>query len=394
MKLTKTTIDRLTYQGNNNKPHIVFDDEVPGFAVRVYPSGSKSFLIDYRLNGRQRRMVLGRYGILTLEQARKMAKQRLSEVIGGSDPLDKKNQAQRGETIKSLCNAFLEEYSKKHKRSWGEDKRRIDKHIVPALGNKKIHSLKRSDISSFHNHLGDNHPYEANRNLALLSVMFEYGRKNGFVPEDFINPAKGIQKFKEQKRDRWIKPAEMPALIEAIGLHDNIYVRSAIMLYLLTGVRKNELLKTQWKDIDLERGEMRLPETKSGHVHYVPLCKAAIGILKELPQEEGNPYLLPGRKQGHHLVNIDIPWRQIRQSAGLEDVRLHDLRRTVGSWLATAGHSLHIVGKILNHADISTTQKVYAQLAQDPLKAAMEEHGEKIISITKIREEIETKKPA
>lgn len=389
MKLTKLKIDHLTYQKAGNKPHIVFDDEIPGFGIRIYPSGSKSFLIDYRLNGRQRRMVLGRYGVLTLDQARKIAQQRLTDVLKGDDPIEQKNKRNQGGTVENLCHAFIEQYAKKHKKSWGEDDRRVRIHIIPALGKMKIQTVKRQDIVAFHNRLGENHPYEANRNLALLSVMFEFGKENGYLPENHFNPARGIQKFAEHKRDRWLKPDEIPQLLEAISKHENQFIRGALMLYLLTGVRKRELLRTQWSDVDLKRGELRIPDvnSKNQRFHYVPLNKAAIEIFKELPRQEDNPYVLPGRKQGQHLVNIDIPWRSVRKAAGLDDVRLHDLRRTVGSWLATSGYSLHIIGKILNHADISTTQKVYAHLTQDPLKAALEEHGEKILNISQLRKE-------
>ena len=389
MKLTKTKIDKLTYEKEGNKPHIVFDDEVPGFAIRIYPSGSKSFLIDYRVNGRQRRMVLGRYGVLTLDQARKIAQQRLVDVLKGDDPIEEKHKRNMGETVENLCHSFIEQYSKPHKRSWKEDDRRVRIHIIPAIGNMKIQAVKRSDIVTFHNRLGEKHPYEANRNLALLSVMFEFARKNGYLPDEQQNPARGIDKFTEHKRDRWVKPHEIPQLIEAISNHGNIYIRGALLLYLLTGLRKQELLRAKWNDIDLDRGELRIPSenSKNKHFHHVPLSKPAIKILNDLPQQENNPYILPGRIQGKHLVNIDVPWRKVRKAADLEDIRLHDLRRTVGSWLATAGHSLHIIGKILNHADISTTQSVYAHLSQDPLKAAMEEHGEKILDIVKIREE-------
>ncbi len=170
MRLTKSKIDSLKYKGENKKPHIVFDDVVPGFAVRVYSSGTKSFLIDYRINGRQRRMILGRYGKMTLDQARMVAKKKLFEIIEGRDPLEEKNDFSKGRTVADLCEIFIEDYAKKHKKSWGEDDRRARIHIIPAIGKVKIYAVKRSDIIKFHNRLGEDHPYEANRNLALLSV--------------------------------------------------------------------------------------------------------------------------------------------------------------------------------------------------------------------------------
>jgi len=389
MKLTKTSVEKLQYQGQGNSTFTVFDDEVAGFGVRVYPTGKRSFFIDYRIGGRQRRMVLGQFGVLTVDQARKLAQQRLGEILSGHDPLETKTAGQRIPVMESLCLEFLDQYSRKHKRSWREDERRIHKHIIPALGKRKANTIKRADIMALHNHLGEIHPYEANRVLALLSVMFEYGRKTGLLPENFINPARGIDKFKEQRRDRWVRPEEMPRLAEAIDREPNIYFRGALWLYILTGVRKSELLRAKWEDIDVGRSELRLPTTKAGRVHYVPLSKPAMEILQSIPRLEGNPYVLPGLN-GNHLVNIDKPWRRIRKTAGLPDVRLHDLRRTVGSWLASAGHSLPLIGKVLNHSNASTTQ-IYAHLTEDPIKKAMQEHGEKVIQIAHLRENTEAK---
>jgi integrase len=383
MKITKLTIDRLVYGKSNNKPHIIFDDDVPGFAVRVYPSGAKSFLVDYRFNGRQKRMVIGKYGVLTLDEARKRARKIITQKDDGQDPLEEKKQRNIADNVSQLCEIFLEKYSKPHKKSWKEDERRIQKHIVPSIGTLRLQSIKRTDITNLHNKLGKHHIYEANRVVALLSVIFEFGRSIGFFTETFVNPAKGIRKFKESKRDRWLKPDELPRLAKEIEACDNIYVRSALWLYLMTGLRKNELLRVKWEDIDLIRDELRVPQTKSGKVHYVPLNNMAKEVIKNIPREEGNPHLIPGKLKGQHLVNIDIPWRKIRKNAGLEDVRLHDLRRTVGSWLATSGNSLHVIAKILNHSDYTTTQKVYAHLAQNPLKQALDQYSDQISEIIK-----------
>jgi integrase len=210
--------------------------------------------------------------------------------------------------------------------------------------------------------------------------MFELARRWGFVPENAANPARGVDKFKEQKRDRWVKPEELPRLAAAIGQDPNLYARAALWLYLLTGVRKTELLTTRWADVDLARGELRLPETKAGRTHYVPLSPPAVALLRALPREAGNPYLLPGLKPGSHLVNIEKPWRRVRKVAGVEDVRLHDLRRTVGSWLAQAGSSLPLIGRVLNHTDPKTTA-IYARLGDDPARRALAEHAERITAI-------------
>ncbi|MCK7574873.1 MAG: site-specific integrase [Chromatiales bacterium] len=208
--------------------------------------------------------------------------------------------------------------------------------------------------------------------------MFDLARRWGFVPEDHSNPARDIDRFKEAKRDRWVTPEELPRLAQAINEEPNQSARFGLWLYLLTGARKSELLRARWEDVDWTRAELRLPDTKAGRVHYVPLSGPALALLREIPRDEGNPYILPGKLEGAHLVNINKPWNRVRKAAGVEDVRIHDLRRTVGSWLAQAGNSLHLIGRVLNHSNQSTTA-IYARFGEDSVRAALEQHGTRII---------------
>lgn len=156
-----------------------------------------------------------------------------------------------------------------------------------------------------------------------------------------------------------------------------IYVQAALWLYVLTGVRRSELLSARWDQVDFERATLRLPVTKAGRPHTVPLSTHALNVLRSLPRIEGNPHVLPGRKPGAHLVDISKAWRGIRKQAGLEDVRLHDLRRTAGSWLVQDGNTLLVVGKALNHSDTRSTL-VYARMSQEPVRSALERYGEQV----------------
>jgi integrase len=231
--------------------------------------------------------------------------------------------------------------------------------------------------------MGTRAPYEANRTIRLLSKMFELAKDWNYLDHNDGNPAKGIKLFKEEKRDRWLTHNELPQLIEAIDKEQNLYARIAIWLYLLTGVRKTELLTAKWSDIDFERKELRLSDTKAGRVHYVPLSEAAMDLLSRVPRLQDNPCIIPGHITGKHLVNISKPWNRIKTAAKLEDIRLHDLRRTVGSWLAQSGNSLHLIGKVLNHSNQSTTA-VYARFAQDDVRNALEGHGKMLMERSKI----------
>ena len=380
MKLTKKAIDRFKYTGDGQSRDVRWDDHLPGFGVRIYPTRRKAFILSYRTNGRKRLMTLGTYGPITLEQARNKARSFLGDLINGVDPLEERKQAAQGETIKSLCREYLERYAKISKRSWKEDQRRLERHIIPKWGNIKVKSLKRSDVAALHHQIGKTAPYEANRILALLSKMFEIGQRWGFLEEHSPNPARKIDKFKEEKRDRWVTPDELPRVAQAIDQEENIYVRGALWLYLLLGIRKSELLNTKRGDIDLSQKEIRLSQTKSGRSHYLPLNEPAIQIIKSLPAYEDNPHLLPGRRKGCPLVNISMPWDRVRKKAKVEDVRLHDLRRTLGSWLAQSGNSLHLIGRVLNHSNPSTTA-IYARFAQDNVREALESHGKQIMGI-------------
>ncbi|MFI3218026.1 MAG: site-specific integrase [Methylococcales bacterium] len=381
MKLTKKIIDSALYTGNTEKDErcVLWDDELSGFGLRIYPTGKKSFVLSYRHNGRKRMITIGQYGAITLDQARKEAKKYTVELIQNNDPLEAREKERAGNTIKQLCEAYIDRHAV-NKKSASDDIRRIEKHIIPAWGSLKASVLKRADVAALHAKVGKNNgKYEANRVLALLSKMFELADLWGIVEEGHPNPTRGVQKFKEEKRDRYVTPEELPKLMEAIQNELNESARQAIWLYLLTGLRKEELLQAKWTDIDTGRNELKIDDTKNGKAHYIPLSAPARALLDTITKVDGNPYIIIGKNQGAHLVNVDKPWQRVRKAAEIEDVRIHDLRRTVGSWLAQAGNSLHLIGRVLNHSNTSTTA-IYARFGQDSVKDALDRHGEQMLA--------------
>jgi len=377
--LTKRLIDSLTYTRAAPARQMHWDEAVKGFGVRVYPNGEKSYVFSYRHQGRKRLIALGRVTELTLDQARDQA---LTHKLGlrqeDVDPLAQREKALLGDTVAQLCTAYLERYAKLRKRSWRDDEQRINKYLLPAWGPLKAAALKRMDVAAVHRRVGAEHPYAANRIVELVSKMFELARVWGIVDEDHPNPGRRIEAFREVKRDRWVTADEMPRLGAAIRAEPDIYVRAAICMYLLTGVRKTELLKARWRDIDWHREEWSLPETKNGRPHLLPLSRPAVKLLKSLPREDGNPYIFHGALAGRPLVNISKPWLRIRAAAGIPDVRLHDLRRTVGSMLAQNNQSLHLIGRVLNHQDSASTL-VYARFGQNHVRAALETHSRGLV---------------
>ena len=375
MQLTKKVIDGFKFEGK--KQDIRWDSKLKGFCVRIYPSGKKSFVLSYRVNRRKHIVVIGRYGVFTLEQARKKAIKTLGEIQDGNDPSTQRRNAQRN-TFINFCEIYIERHAKLRKKTWREDERRIQRHILPAWKGLGLESLTKQDVADLHHSIGKTRPHEANRVLALISKIFNVAVDLGSLPETHANPAYKIKPFEEQSRDRYITKTELPRLTKAIDNADNFYSKKLIWLYLLTGARKSELLQAKWCDLDLKERILTIPETKSKRPHYIQLSQPAVDLLSELPEQDGNPYLFPGRKPGAHLTDIRRTWNKIRIEAGLEDIRGHDLRRTVGSWLAQSGSSLHLIGTALNHSDPNTT-KIYARFQRENLRQAMDDYGAEII---------------
>ncbi len=389
--ITLKDVKKLTFIEGKTGKQILWDTDgsgsgnaLSGFGVRVYPSGKKSFVLFYRVKGRQHLKVLGQFGPLTLDQARDRAAKDLASVVDDKDPLIERQKARQGTRFDSFCERYINGYAKKHKKSWIEDQRRIDKYLKPEFGAYRVDAITRSDVAKFHGNLGEQYPYAANRCIEQLSKMFKLAQDWGLLDEKSTNPASGIKAFHEEKRDRWVKPEELPGLVEAINNEENFYGSQALWLYLLTGLRREEVLTLEWDDVDLARSQVTIPahRNKSNKPHYVQLSAPAVKLLNELPRQEGNPYVIPGAKPGQHLVNIEKIWQRVRKEAGVEDVRLHDLRRTVGSWLAQSGNSLHLIGKVLNHSSQSTTA-IYARFAQDHVKEALDKHGEQLLQVAK-----------
>lgn len=383
MKLSKTVIDKMKYVGDatKNEKCIIWADEPSGLGVRIYPSGKKAFVFSYRHEGRKQLKTIGKYGDITLSQAESQVKKDIAGLLDNKNPLTERNKSRLGSTVKHLCDAYITRHAS-NKKTGDEDVRRINQRVLPAWSSHKIQSITRQDVIKLHDKIGRNAPYEANRVLSLVSKLFNFAVHMEMIDGNHQNPASGVTKFKEKKRDRFVTPSELPKLVEAIQNEPNQSAKYALWLYLLTGLRKEELLTAKWSDI-VELGsnyQLRIEDTKNEKTHYLPLSDAAMEILNQIPRVEGNPYIIVGKNKGTHLININKPWRRVRLVAGIEDVRLHDLRRTVGSWLAQAGNSLHLIGRVLNHSNTSTTA-IYARFGQDTVRNALDSHGEQILAV-------------
>ena len=385
MKLTKSSIERMKYEkepvlknGKTTYPRdIRWDDSLPSFGVRVYPSGRRVYIVYFRVTGRQRLMVVGKTEFMSLEKARKKAKQILLDAGEGKDAMADRTAKRQAKNIKDLCHIYMERHAR-HKKTGKEDLRRLDKHIVPRWGQIKVEALTSADVERLHTEISNKAPYEANRVVSLLATLFNLAMEWNLTSPNHQNPAAKVKFNKEVKRDRWVRPDELPQLVEAIDMESNPYVRALIWLFLLTGARKGELLAAKWEHLDWDQAILTFPETKSGRTHYLPLSEPALAILRSLPRLEDNPYIFPGRIEGEPIVNLDKAWRRLRKTAKLNDVRIHDLRRTVGSWIVQAGNTPYLVQHILNHKDVKTTA-IYARFAQDHVRKALEDHSERMM---------------
>jgi integrase len=381
-RLTKRKIENAEFDPEGPQKQILWDEKLSGFGVRLNPGGSKSFLIWYRNeHNRLRHYTLGKFGELTLKQARDMARDKLYEVRKGEDPRAERQAKQNAETVEDLAHAFVEKYSKPRKKSWKKDRNRLERHIIPVWGNRAPAEIQFNDVDKLHRKIGEKEGkiYEANRTLEVIRKMFNWASKAGYVPQDHNNPAAPVESFKEKGRERRLHRDEIPALFDAIKEEKNEYMRSVFWTLLLTGCRRSEVLEMKWENVNFSRREIYIPDTKNDTSHTVPITPHLDEILKDLPRQKNNPYVFCGRKKASHLVNIDKAWGRICERAGFDNLRIHDLRRTVGSWLGDLGYSPYIVKKVLNHA-VPDITGVYTRVGQDPIRDALEQYAEHLFS--------------
>jgi integrase len=383
LKLSKRTIDAAK---PSEARYVLWDTELKGFGVRVESSGLKSFLVRYRHLGRRRFLSLGRFGEITPEQARLLAQKALSKVREGADPADERSRDREAITVKKLVERFLADHVEEKRKSKTATHYRsvLEGYLVPKYGSKKAQELSRADMAKLHLEI-KHAPYQANRLLAVVASMYSFGDKHGLTPEDF-NPAKKIERFPETRRERFLNTDELQKLGQAFRELDESgrfgTAISALMFLLLTGARLNEVLKLKWSYVDLERGLLLLLDSKTGK-KAITLNSASAAILAELKTKsdikKNGEYVFYGVDPAIPRSDLKKPWAAVTGAAGLEGLRIHDLRHSFASVGAGAGLGLPIVGKLLGHTQASTTQR-YAHLDVDPLRKASNAIGSVLVN--------------
>lgn len=375
------TEKRIRDMKPDSKTRITWDDHVRGLGVRITPAGMKSFVLNYRIYGRERRMTLGRVAELSLSRARTRASEELELVRKGVDPLAQKEARRDAPTMAELFKRYLRDHARPHKkpRSVEEDDRLIRLHLDSTFGRRKVAELTRDEIDRWHKSMKAK-PGAANRSRALLSKAMTLAEVWGWRP-DGSNPVRHIKPFKESDGvERFLSPAEMRGLGEALRSYEadggSPFAVAAIRLLALTGARRSEVLSLCWDWVDFDGARLNLPDSKTGK-KVIPLNAAALAVLASLPRVKGNPHVFPGRTKSGHIVDLKKPWLQVRKRAELTDVRLHDLRHSFASLGAGSGMGLPVIGALLGHREARTTQR-YAHLSDDPLRAASDAIGRQI----------------
>lgn len=358
----------------------VWDSEIPGFGLRVTKGGHKSYILKYRHGQLQRWYTIGKHGDLTPDEARNEAASLRQIVRAGQDPSAMKVADRQSETLREFAQRYMEVHARPFKKasSADQDERQLKRYILPALGALKVKDITTTDIQKLITRMRQT-PYAANRCRALLSKMFNKAEDWGVRPRS-SNPCDAVDKYKEKPRERFLNAHEIRRLggvmNEALKNGESPYVIAAIRLLLLTGARMSEILTLEWSFVDREERLLRLPDSKTGQ-KTVPLAAEALHVLDALPRQSGNPYVICGKKAGSHLINLQRPWQRLRQKAGLEDVRIHDLRHSFASIAVASGMSLPLIGSLLGHKQAQTTSR-YAHLADDPRQEAAQKIGSSI----------------
>jgi integrase len=342
-----------------------------GLQLRVTAT-AKTFFVQKRVNGMPERVTLGRFPDMSIEMARKEAARMSALIAEGVNPNQDARALKTETTLKGLFDEFLKHrrnrrgayLSEKTKRSYGYDfGLYLDK-----WGNRKLSQFKETDFAKLHAQIGVEHPTTANRVIAMTSSLFGYAAERKLFKG--ANPAQGIQKFPEAKRERFLQADELPAFFKALAEESNETLRDYFLISLLTGARRSNVQEMQWRQLHLERGEWRIPTTKNGEPQTVTLAPEAVEILRA--RGGCDPvWVFPGTGASGHLVEPKKAWKRILERAGIESLRIHDLRRTLGSWQTKTGASLAIIGKSLNHKSVNTTA-IYARLDLDPVRESVE----------------------
>ncbi|MXW84983.1 MAG: tyrosine-type recombinase/integrase [Boseongicola sp. SB0667_bin_21] len=374
-KLTTTTISKRTVEALSVEKDTVFwDSELSGFGVRVYPTGSKFYVVQTRAGGKAgKRVTVGRHGIVTAEEARRRAALVIARIKAGEDPVPEPAALALagGPTVGELARQWLEEHVEVRckPRTVTMYTLIVEKHLLPAIGKISAPTLDHARVTELHHSLRGT-PVMANQVVDTLSRIWNAAEDRGQLPEA-SNPCLHVVRNRERKRERFLGEEEFRRLGRTLAEAEtckgvSVHAVAAIRLLLLTGCRKNEILTLRWKDVDLEARELRLEDSKTG-ARTVPISPEVAEVLANIPRVEGNPHVIPGKLKGRHMRNLNDPWDLICERAKIANARLHDCRHSFASRALALGEGLPMIGKLLGHKQVETTAR-YAHLSRHSVR--------------------------
>lgn len=347
------------------------DGKTPGLKIRVTANNVKTFCVLKRVKGGSPlRATFGRFPEMSIEQARRQAAVILAEIAEGGNPAEVKRALKAEPTFADLFNLYFERHAKVHKKSAGKDAQQYKQFLEGPLGKKKISAITRDTVATIHSKItSDGHPAVANRVLALLSVIFSRAIEWGVTQ---TNPCTNLRRNREVSRDRFVQADEFPRFFAALNTEPNQTIYDYILVSLFTGARRSNVLSMKWSEVNLTEGTWRIPMTKNGTPQIIPLPTRSIKLLKKRRKiiEEAELFVFPGSGSTGHLAEPRKAWKRFLERANITNLRIHDLRRTMGSWQAKTGASLLIIGKSLNHKSTQTTAS-YSVLDMDPVSDSM-----------------------
>ena len=376
-RLNSGTISRRTVEGLpvGERETVFWDRDLSGFGVRVYSSGSKVYLVQTRHGGKSRRVTIGRHGLVSAEQARRKAAEAIASIKAGDEP------GRNGSVLPSAMGPRLVEVAERYMREHVAVRCKpttarvyrdaLERLLLPEFGSLPLGAIGRDLVATLHYRLHKT-PNMANRVVDMLGRLFYMAEAWGVAPEGG-NPCRFVKKYRSRSCERFLLEQEFRGLgrvlseVESEGKVSRSGV-AAFRLLMLTGCRRNEILTLRWEDVDLGAGEIRLRDAKTG-ARQVALSPAARKVLSALPRKADNPWVIAGPEPGRHLSNLNFPWLVVRKRAGLEDVRIHDLRHSFASRALALGESLTMIGKLLGHRQVQTTAR-YAHLARESVKTS------------------------
>ncbi len=365
------------------KTRIEWDSTVKGFGLRVTAKGARAFILNYRVDGRERRVTIGRPGELSLKEARWKAGEMVANIREGGDPLREREERRKAPTLNEGLDRFFDEWVPRRiadgrlsERTAYDYRKQAGRTLRPKLGEVKIADVTRHDIERA---LAKVAPVQRNRQLALARRLFNLFETWEYRPQH-SNPVRGIEKAREEPRDRVLAPSEIRALAGAVEALDDPFAVAAIKLLTLTGWRTGEALGLRWEHVNFETGEALLPSTKTGRDNR-PLPAPVLALLSGLPQINGNPFVFAGAR------GAAIGYRKFRalfaeaaRTAGLEDVRLHDLRRSVATMAAANGVSVLMLRDMLGHKSSAMANR-YARRAGSALQETVDASASRMAAL-------------